>query len=260
MDDRPRDTDTIMENQASFNLNQKLRAWRENLGQSPALHSENLNELESHLRDSISRLQAAGLSGEEAFLIAVRRVGSEGALGEEFGKVNRRAVWMDHLFWMLIGTQLWWLVVGFGSAASRSLAELLMGRLHDVIPDSHRVGIFAAVAVLFHLLALAGGLTFCWWLVVRKGEAIGRWLGRLSRRKTLLVIVGAFIGGYVLLRLSFAGSNMLLAGIEANRPVYYDVIRAQSRSFMWGDPAQTVTLLILVLLLARKRLASGKAA
>lgn len=42
---------------------------------SLASGSENLNELESHLRDSIATLQTRGLSAEEGFLIATRRLG-----------------------------------------------------------------------------------------------------------------------------------------------------------------------------------------
>ena len=57
MDDRSRNTQKIMENQTAFDLNQAIQRWRENLANSPAFRSENLNELESHLRDSISTLE-----------------------------------------------------------------------------------------------------------------------------------------------------------------------------------------------------------
>jgi len=45
--------------------------------------------MEVHVRDSILRLQSQGLSAEESFLIAVRRVGSVEKLEPEFGKANR---------------------------------------------------------------------------------------------------------------------------------------------------------------------------
>src|SRR4051794_3815451 len=70
MDGGSRNTHKIMETQTSFDLNLAIQRWRENLAQSSALRNENLNELESHLRDSIAALQTAGLSGEEAFVIA----------------------------------------------------------------------------------------------------------------------------------------------------------------------------------------------
>ena len=51
-----------METTTSFDLNRAIQSWRENLAQSPAFRGENLNELESHLRDSVATWQARGLS------------------------------------------------------------------------------------------------------------------------------------------------------------------------------------------------------
>src|SRR5690349_14090776 len=54
---RPRNLDEIMENPTSFDLNRAVQQWRETLAQSPAFRGENLNELESHLSDSIAAWQ-----------------------------------------------------------------------------------------------------------------------------------------------------------------------------------------------------------
>jgi len=72
-----------------FDLNTALQLWRERLGQSPQFKTENLNELESHVRDSVVQLQSKGLSSEESFLIATRRAGTPAQLEPEFAKVNR---------------------------------------------------------------------------------------------------------------------------------------------------------------------------
>ena len=77
-----------MENISQFDLNTALRLWLERLGQSPQIKVENLKELESHVRDSVVRLQTKGLSSEESFLIATHRVGSAAKLEPEFAKVN----------------------------------------------------------------------------------------------------------------------------------------------------------------------------
>ena len=76
-----------MENRTPFDLNEAIRRWRENLGASHALSADNLEELASHLRASVQKLQADGLSEEEAFLAATRRLGERGALEREFAKV-----------------------------------------------------------------------------------------------------------------------------------------------------------------------------
>lgn len=124
-----------MANETSFDLNVAIKHWRENLAQSPAFRTENLNELESHLRDSVAILQTRGLSEEEAYLIAGRRIGNGPQLQTEFGKVNRTATWADRILWMLIGFQIWTLgsdlvsavmlpLIKFGSPARRQMLSL----------------------------------------------------------------------------------------------------------------------------------------
>ena len=76
-----------MENRTPFDLNEAIRRWQQNLGASPALSADNVEELASHLRASVQKLQADGLSEEEAFQAATRRLGERGALEREFGKV-----------------------------------------------------------------------------------------------------------------------------------------------------------------------------
>jgi hypothetical protein len=92
-----------MNNESAFDVNLAVRHWRENLGQSPAFRRENLDELELHLRDSVTTLQTRGLSAQEAFVIAAGRIGSGGALGAEFAKVNGGALLMDRILWLLAG-------------------------------------------------------------------------------------------------------------------------------------------------------------
>ncbi len=78
-----------MENQTPFDLNEAIRRWQQSLAASPALSADNLEELASHLRASVQSLQADGLSEEEAFLAATRRLGERGALEREFAKINQ---------------------------------------------------------------------------------------------------------------------------------------------------------------------------
>lgn len=61
-----------MEPLASFDLATSLAAWRRSL---TGLAPDDIAELESHLLDSMGELQKSGLSEEEAFLIARRRLG-----------------------------------------------------------------------------------------------------------------------------------------------------------------------------------------
>ncbi len=78
-----------METPTPFDLNEAIRLWQQNLATSPALSADNLEELASHLRASVQSLQADGLSDEEAFLAATRRLGEPAALEQEYAKVNQ---------------------------------------------------------------------------------------------------------------------------------------------------------------------------
>src|ERR1051325_8188646 len=86
MDDGARNLQQVMEEEAQFDLTEAIHNWRGQLAQSSRLSAEELEELELHLRDSVSALQKRGLSEEEAWIIAERRVGKPEALKTEFAK------------------------------------------------------------------------------------------------------------------------------------------------------------------------------
>jgi hypothetical protein len=96
-----------METTTAFDLNQAIRHWRENLAQSPAFQRANLDELETHLCDSIASLQSRGLSEAEAFQIASQRLGGMEQLHAEFAKTNASTIWRQRAFWMLAGMLFW---------------------------------------------------------------------------------------------------------------------------------------------------------
>lgn len=93
----------IMETKTRFDINAAVFRWRQTLENSPALGSRDLDELETHLRDSVQRLVRSGLDPREAFLVAVRRLGANHDLEAEFAKVNVRQVWFERGVWILCG-------------------------------------------------------------------------------------------------------------------------------------------------------------
>lgn len=66
-----------------FNLEQAISNWKRKLRSNPAFEDGDVAELESHLRDEVARLQAEGLSEEEAFERAAVEIGEPERLGEE---------------------------------------------------------------------------------------------------------------------------------------------------------------------------------
>lgn len=97
-----------MENPTPFDLNDAIRRWQQSFGSSPAFEADDLEELASHLRASIQKLKADGRSEEEAFQMAVRRIGECRSLEQEFGKVNLPEPWSWSvlLFWIVYGVYL----------------------------------------------------------------------------------------------------------------------------------------------------------
>jgi len=241
-----------MENPTSFDLNRAIQQWRENLGQSPAFRSENLNELESHLRDSVATFETRGLSAEEAFLVAARRIGASSALEPEFGKVNGQAIWLDRFFWMLMGNQVWAFISGAIGLVTGN--ALLLG-LHGVGYDfkSHGHTILVALFTLVHLAGFAGSLALCWWLFCRKGQRFGRWLNRLLYRRATWVL--AFVTLY-LLSLSIpliSGGAVTLLFTAFGRETVGEIVLPESYSSIIMHVTTPVVFIGLTLFLARKR-------
>ena len=92
-----------MESSPFFDLNEAIRRWRERLIGLRSLGAEDLEELENHLRESVSELQGRGLSLEEAFLVGTDRLGSDRRLAEEYAKTNAKRIWTGRALWMLGG-------------------------------------------------------------------------------------------------------------------------------------------------------------
>jgi hypothetical protein len=101
-----------------FDLNQQIIQWRKSLGQSESLVRSDLDELESHLRDQIDQLTLSGLSPEEAFWVAQRRIGNAANLPGEYAKVNGSAVFRRRLQWMLVGILAYLLIFNLSRLAS----------------------------------------------------------------------------------------------------------------------------------------------
>jgi hypothetical protein len=74
-------------------LEEQIAQWRTYLRGRKALHGPDVEELEGHLRDQLAALTEAGLAGDEAFLVAVKRMGSLDALSREFARAHSERLW-----------------------------------------------------------------------------------------------------------------------------------------------------------------------
>jgi hypothetical protein len=71
----------------------QIAAWRAYVGEAPAVDGRDADELEAHLRDQIAELQEVGLSPDEAFLVAVKRMGDVDSLSREFAREHSGRLW-----------------------------------------------------------------------------------------------------------------------------------------------------------------------
>ena len=74
-------------------LEEQIAQWRMYLRRRRAIHDPDVDELEGHLRDQLVALTDAGLAGDEAFFIAVKRMGSLDALSREFARAHSERLW-----------------------------------------------------------------------------------------------------------------------------------------------------------------------
>ena len=76
-----------------FDLELNITSWCDYLRASGTLSEDDIVELDNHLRDLVDELVESGLSEDEAFFIAVKRLGNVTYLSEEYSKVNTEEFW-----------------------------------------------------------------------------------------------------------------------------------------------------------------------
>lgn len=74
-------------------LEAQITEWRTYLLRRQAIAANDVAELEDHLREQVDGLVAAGLHADEAFLVAVKRLGSLDTLSREFAHEHSERLW-----------------------------------------------------------------------------------------------------------------------------------------------------------------------
>ena len=225
-----------MEHTFAFDLNRAIHDWRKGLAKSPALKRDSLDELEAHLKDSIATLMENELSEEEAFLIAVRRCGTELELYAEFSKSglidSLVEIWFFRTAWIVLGFLI--LLTGYslwqGGAKVWGVYPPIFGL---AIPNFMLAALAVTVLNTLQLRCLAKarvqnpGFSIIYWFVVFvfSGTSI------LAFNATFDILCGAFV--------------------SPEGPARYIVAPIFSRGKpLWIEGFSVAQTLILVLLLA----------
>src|SRR6185312_2266000 len=116
-------------------------------------------------------------------MIATQRLGAGCQLESEFIKVNRNAVWLERLLWMLIGVQVWMFVTGAAGSMTQSLLLLSGGDFGF----SHGPVLSASASTFVRSVAIVGIACLCWWSMVRQSAHWAPWIEkRLQQRSFFL--------------------------------------------------------------------------
>ncbi|MBN9173188.1 MAG: hypothetical protein J0I70_03420 [Microbacterium sp.] len=179
----------------------QITAWREFAARRAAIGAVDVAELEGHLRDQIDVLVETGLDPDEAFLVAIRRLGRLDDLSREYAREHSDRLWKQLVLADTTAvrgpSRLIW-ALGFAVCAA---AAIKIPALLGVGMDAAGSGFYVRNAALLPLSFLA--LFF----LVRRG----------TRPVTATVTLAAFaVAAVVMNSYPFAaeGATQLLAGLH----------------------------------------------
>jgi hypothetical protein len=74
-------------------LESQIAQWRGYVRRRQAIADPDVAEMEDHLREQVTELTTAGLNADEAFLVAVKRMGNVDAISREFAREHSERLW-----------------------------------------------------------------------------------------------------------------------------------------------------------------------
>ncbi|MGW9630600.1 permease prefix domain 1-containing protein [Agromyces sp. NPDC055520] len=80
-------------NDRSGELDELVASWRHWMQRRDAMTTADLDELESHLLDTVDHFVEVGLAPDEAFLVAVKRLGATDELSREYAREHSERLW-----------------------------------------------------------------------------------------------------------------------------------------------------------------------
>ena len=183
-------------------IEEQIGQWRTFVARREAITGADVTELESHLRDQIDGLAASGLSNDEAFLVAVTRLGKLDDLSREFAREHSDRLWKQ----LVVGDdesaapRRTGLALAFALACAAGLAVKVPALFGITIGgDPAFYGLNLAVLILPFLAAF---------FLVRRRARIG----------TIVAVAAPFAGAAVLLNVypfTMGGSTIGLAALHA---------------------------------------------
>ncbi len=133
-----------------FDLETSIAEWKRAFQQGSFIVDERIDELESHLRESIIDLGRKGLDEEEGFLVATKRLGHAIVLGAEYEKNGLSGANPDRLIWILSG----YLGITLCDICSTALVSAIFAGMAVAGPGATGMGIVALPVYLISWITL----------------------------------------------------------------------------------------------------------
>lgn len=223
-----------------FDLNDQIIKWRSSLAESQTLERSDIDELEGHLREEIEHLTALKLSQEEAFYVALHRLGDTGSLTEEFGKINGSVLWSKRLFWAAVG--LFSYIIATYTAKCVSAGFVVLAWLAGL--RGYALGVLDTIAQVVFFLAVIFVLYEIGRRKDRRGELFCKVAGNLWGKFVLfagvLVIIAVKLATQFLIPATVARLSVRQWGEMAIFRAYTELV------WMIGMPLILLTALIFL--------------
>ena len=165
----------------TFNLHQSVKLYIDKLNSLGSVTKSDAMELTTHLYDATSGLKAAGLTEEEAFIVACKRIGHEEVLSHEYGKVN--ATLSTNKIWAYV-------IIGFNCIFSiYNLLYIGLAFFYHLIYQYVQGFVLSSMLVItFHILMCAAA-----WLLVVNKNAISKAIDKQVETKGVKTIFFSFM-------------------------------------------------------------------
>jgi hypothetical protein len=166
---------------SNFNLQQSINNYISLIQNQGSLTGSDVAELTAHLYDATDALKQHGLSEEEAFTIACKRLGNEEILTDEYSKVNTSVKTNKIWAYLFIGFNLFYAV--------QSLAFTAIAAFYLLVhKNSGTTNKSAFVVTTFHLL-----FTVLVWYIVKNKRKISYFIEKQVEANPIRIVCMSFI-------------------------------------------------------------------
>lgn len=168
-----------------FDLESAFSAWRSNIALQESITPAAAEELETHLRDAVAELSAAGLTDEESFAVALKRLGHPSGLATEFAAATPGTEWRRRIFWGVLG----YLEISLLLAIAPALGTAATWLAASAGQTANLPAIALGAHIVF-FLAIASGVGWIWCYVSKNGfSGFGDLYTRHPARVAVLTVV-----------------------------------------------------------------------